>query len=108
MLKAHISRPGIIELYDLEILWLEISGCFQNKDETKISFGNIKRMLALLAMIKTVADRFSYASVKSFQKLKLYFIQASGKETHIKQERGKKLTLEYRRASSFMVNSVCK
>ncbi|KAI8331631.1 hypothetical protein BD560DRAFT_341427, partial [Blakeslea trispora] len=52
------------ELYDLEILLLETSGCFQNKQKAKISFDNTNRMLALLVMIKTVADRFSYTSVK--------------------------------------------
>ncbi|KAG2233216.1 hypothetical protein INT48_007636 [Thamnidium elegans] len=39
-------------------------------------------MFALLAMSKTIADRFSYASVELFQKLKLYPIQASDKATH--------------------------
>jgi hypothetical protein len=86
------KADGVIrlhELFDLEILLLETSDCFQNKDERKISFDNVKGMFALLAMIKTVADRFSYASAESFQKIKLYFIQASGKETQVKQEKWK-------------------
>ncbi|KAI9361741.1 hypothetical protein BD770DRAFT_382595 [Pilaira anomala] len=36
-------------------------------------------MFALLAMLKTVADRYTHASVREFRKLKLYFIQPSGK-----------------------------
>ncbi|KAI8369681.1 hypothetical protein BD560DRAFT_329950 [Blakeslea trispora] len=83
--REKYNADGIIrlrELYDLEILLLETSGCFQNKDERKISFDNAKGMLALLAMMKTVADKFSYASVALFQKLKLYFIQAS--DEHIR------------------------
>ncbi|KAI8058827.1 hypothetical protein BDF21DRAFT_440876 [Thamnidium elegans] len=83
-LRAMTEQLIIIgsKLYDLEILLLETSGCFQNKDERKISFDDIKGMFALLAMSKTIADRFSYASVELFQKLKLYPIQASDKATH--------------------------
>jgi hypothetical protein len=64
---------------------LETAGSFQNKDERKISFDNIKGMFALLGMMKTVADQYSYASIESFQKLKLYYIQASGKYTCVKK-----------------------
>jgi hypothetical protein len=35
--------------------------------------------------LKTVADRYSYASVESFQKLKLYYIQTSDKYTCVKK-----------------------
>jgi hypothetical protein len=65
-------------------------------------------MLALLAMMKTVADKFDYASVELFKKLKLYFVQASGKQMHsVKEEKRRKLIFEYRRVSSLVVNSVC-
>jgi hypothetical protein len=40
------------------VLLLETAGSFQNKDERKISFDNIKGMFALLGMMKTVADRY--------------------------------------------------
>lgn len=95
------------ELYDLETLLLETAGSFQSKDERKISFGNIKGMFALLAMMKTVADRFDYTSVELFKKLKLYFVQASGKQMRSVKEKRRKLTLEYRRVSSLVVNPVC-
>lgn len=78
--RKTYNADGVIRLhalYDFEILLLETSGCFQNKNERKISFDNIKGMFALLAMMKAVADKFSYASVQLFQRLKLYFIQAS-------------------------------
>lgn len=67
------------ELFDLEVLLLETSGSFENKDERKISFDNVKDLFALLAMMETVADKFNYASADLFQKAKLYFIHASGK-----------------------------
>lgn len=78
--RKTYNADGVIrlhELYDLEILLLETAGSFQSKDERKISFDNIKGMFALFAMMKTVADRFDYASVELFKKLKLYFVQAS-------------------------------
>lgn len=108
--RKTYNADGVIrlhELYDLEILLLETAGSFQSKDERKISFDNIKGMFALFAMMKTVADRFDYASVELFKKLKLYFVQASGKQMHsVKEEKRKKLTFEYRRVSSLVVNSV--
>ncbi|GAA5798000.1 hypothetical protein HPULCUR_003398 [Helicostylum pulchrum] len=36
-------------------------------------------MFALLAMLKTIADRYHRGTVGTFQKLKLYFIQPSDK-----------------------------
>lgn len=84
------KADGIIrlsKLNDLEVLLLETAGSFQSKDERKIiSFDNIKGMFALLAMVKSIADYFSHASVETFAKLKPYYVQASGKEMHVKQE----------------------
>lgn len=73
---------GIIRLNDLdglEILILETAGPYGSKDERKIAFDNVKGMFGLLAMMKTMADKFCYASVELFQKLKLYLVQVSGK-----------------------------
>jgi hypothetical protein len=98
--KVYLA-DGVVrlqELNDLEVLLLETSGSYQNKDERKISFDNIKGMFALLGMMKTVADQYSHASVESFQKLKLYYIQASGKYTCVKRWLRNELTkyLNYR------------
>lgn len=71
-----VVRAG--DFSGLEILLLETSGRYRNKDERKISFDNTKGMFALLAMIKTVADMFNFAFVDTFKKLKIYFVQASG------------------------------
>lgn len=87
--RKQYKADGIIrlsKLNDLEVLLLETAGSFQSKDERKISFDNIKGMFALLAMVKSIADYFSHASVDTFAKLKLYYVQASGKEIHVKQE----------------------
>jgi hypothetical protein len=80
--KAY-NADGVVRftsMFDLEVLLLETSGAFENKDERKISFDNIKGMYALLVMATTVADNFPFASVEWFEQLKLYYIQASGKE----------------------------
>jgi hypothetical protein len=36
-------------------------------------------MFGLLAMLKSIADKFEGASIESFQQLKVYFVHASGK-----------------------------
>ncbi|CAO3703054.1 unnamed protein product [Rhizopus stolonifer] len=76
------KADGVIclaELGNLEILVLETAGAFGHDDHTKTTFDNSKGMFALLAMLKTVADHYKYASVEEFRKLKLYFVQPSGK-----------------------------
>lgn len=87
--RKQYKADGIIRLStlnDLEALLLESAGSFQSQDERKILFDNIKGMYALLAMVKSIADYFSHASVETFAKLKLYYVQASVKEIHVKQE----------------------
>ncbi|ORE09291.1 hypothetical protein BCV72DRAFT_248219 [Rhizopus microsporus var. microsporus] len=70
----------LAELRDLEVLVLETAGAFGHDDHAKTSFDNSKGMFALLAMLKTVADHYKYASVEEFRKLKLYFVQPSGRQ----------------------------
>lgn len=63
---------------DLEVLLLETAGAFGREDCAKTAFDNSKGVFALLAMLKTIADQYKYASVETFSKLKLYFVQPSG------------------------------
>ncbi|KAG1463133.1 hypothetical protein G6F46_009645 [Rhizopus delemar] len=75
------KADGIIRLEaykDLEVLILETAGAFGHEDHAKTAFDNSKGMFALLAMLKTIADRYKHASVEEFSKLKLYFVQPSG------------------------------
>ncbi|KAL9555865.1 hypothetical protein MBANPS3_002147 [Mucor bainieri] len=65
-------------LDDFEVLILETAGPFSAEDNEKISFDNSKGMFALLAMLKTIADKYKYASVEDFKKVKLYLLQPSG------------------------------
>ncbi|KAI9334057.1 hypothetical protein BD770DRAFT_432311 [Pilaira anomala] len=79
--KRRISKAdGVIHLAgneDLEVFVLETAGAFGMNDQAKVSFDNSKGMFALLAMLKTVADKYNHASVEEFSKLKLYLVQPS-------------------------------
>lgn len=80
--KKIYKADGIIrlaELGDIEVLVLETANALGHDDHAKTSFDNSKGMFALLAMLKTVADHYKYASVEEFRKLKLYFVQPSGR-----------------------------
>ncbi|KAI9022747.1 hypothetical protein CLU79DRAFT_702011 [Phycomyces nitens] len=70
----------LAELEDLEVLVLETAGAFSHVDHGKTAFDNSKGMFALLAMLTTIADSYKHASVEEFRKLKLYFVQPSGRQ----------------------------
>ncbi|KAG1238849.1 hypothetical protein G6F68_003211 [Rhizopus microsporus] len=72
-----------MRFYDIEVLLLETAGRFQNKDTRKICSDNSRGMFTPpLAMLKSVGNRFSRVSPETFQKLNLYFVQAS--DEHIR------------------------
>lgn len=76
------KADGIIRLEayrNLEVLILETAGAFGHEDHAKTAFDNSKGMFALLSVLKSVADQYRHASVEEFSKLKLYFVQPSGK-----------------------------
>lgn len=80
--KNQYKADGLIKLYGfkkLEVLLLETSGSLENNDKVKINFDHHKAIFGALAMLKTTADEFRFASVKTFQHLKLYFVHAAGK-----------------------------
>lgn len=79
--KSQYKADGLIKLYgikNLEVLLLETSGSFNNSDKVKINFDHHKGTFGSLAMLKTVADGFCFASVETFKKLKVFFVHASG------------------------------
>lgn len=47
---------------DLEVMLVETAGAFNKDNPVKTSFDNSKGMFALLAMLKTIADKYPYAS----------------------------------------------
>ncbi|KAI8977658.1 hypothetical protein BDF20DRAFT_821809, partial [Mycotypha africana] len=75
--KVH-NADGIIRLrgfYDIEVLLLETSGHFRNKDTRKICFDNNKGMFALLAMLKSTADHFNRAIPETLRNLKAFLYE---------------------------------
>lgn len=78
--KIYKADGIVCDKYGLELMLLETAGAFKNNDSVKAAFDNSKGMFALLAMLKTIADKYGLASFKSFKKLKLLFLQPSGKE----------------------------
>lgn len=73
---------GIIKLYGLkniEVLLLETSGCFGSNDKSKIAYDHHKGLFGALAMLKGIADEFCMASIKTFEKCKIFFVHGAGK-----------------------------
>lgn len=106
--KSHLTDAIIRlnKLCGLEVFLLETAGFFNHKDQRKISFDNVKGMFALLATVKSVADTFSFASVESFKKLKLYFVQASGKKYGAERMKERKSMFRYGKIFETMVNTI--
>jgi hypothetical protein len=79
--KNQYKSDGIVKLFgikNLEILVLETSGKFSNRDKTKINFDHHKGMFGSLAMLKCIADAFPFGSVETFCKVKVFFLHAAG------------------------------
>lgn len=78
--KNQYKSDSLFKLFGLkytELLLAEVSGCFNNK--VKLNFDYHKGMLGALAMIKSIADKYEYASIDQFEKTKVLFLNAAGK-----------------------------
>lgn len=69
---------GIVSYIANEICIYEASGPYDSKEKTKHNFDFHKALYGLLSCLATTADRYSYATIDTFSKLKLYFIQTKG------------------------------
>ncbi|OBZ80111.1 hypothetical protein A0J61_11840, partial [Choanephora cucurbitarum] len=70
------KADGVVRLGDdVEVLLVETIGSFGLDNPGKLSFDNSKAMFGLLAMLKTIVNKYSCASMSSFKKLKLLFLQ---------------------------------
>lgn len=80
--SSQYKSDGLIKLFGLkniELLLLETSGCFDNKEKIKLNFDHHKGMFGCLAMLKSIADEFEYASIDKFKRVKVFFLNAAGK-----------------------------
>lgn len=79
--KCQYNTDALIKLFGLdklEILLLETSGHFGNKEESKICFDHHKGLFGALAMFKTIADEYHLVSMELFKDVKVFFVHGSG------------------------------
>ncbi|KAI8097849.1 uncharacterized protein B0P05DRAFT_601512 [Gilbertella persicaria] len=84
--KCQYKSDGLVKLFgfkELEVLVLETSGNFINKDKSKINFDHHKAVFGNLSMLKNIADDYAFASIEQFLKVKVFFIQAADTELHL-------------------------
>ncbi|KAI7858097.1 hypothetical protein BDC45DRAFT_434229 [Circinella umbellata] len=68
---------------NMELVLLETSNSYDDTTNKKVNFDFHKGMFGTVAMLKTIADKYNYASFDSFKKLKLYFIHAHTKHLRL-------------------------
>ncbi|CAO3692898.1 unnamed protein product [Rhizopus microsporus] len=61
-----------------EPLLLEVSSALGRATQDKIAFDHTKAMFGLLAILKTLACKYSHGSFESFKKIKIHFIHVHG------------------------------
>ncbi|KAG1055790.1 hypothetical protein G6F43_002267 [Rhizopus delemar] len=61
-----------------EPLLLEVSSALGRATRDKIAFDHTKAMFGLLAILKTLACKYSHGSFESFKKIKIHFIHVHG------------------------------
>ncbi|CEG74360.1 hypothetical protein RMATCC62417_09595 [Rhizopus microsporus] len=74
------KADGVVRLqeaHDIEICVVEVSGEYLKQETKKIYFDHHKANYGCLAMLKTIADQYKYASVDVFEQLKIYFVHAA-------------------------------
>lgn len=80
--KNQYKSDGLVKLFglkNLEFVLLETSGSFINKDKNKLKLDHHKGVYGALSMLKCIVDDYAYASLKSFSKVKVFFLHGAGK-----------------------------
>lgn len=72
------KADGIISFKNNDLLIVEVCGCFGNSMKSKIQLDCHKELYGLMRMLKTVADKYQYSSLATFEKLHMIFIHAKG------------------------------
>ncbi|KAI7874548.1 hypothetical protein K492DRAFT_137713 [Lichtheimia hyalospora FSU 10163] len=79
--RYRYCADGIMSADDfsgLEFLLTEVSSGYKNGDTSKISFDHYKAMFGMLAMIRTLAQKYNKGSLETFRKLRIHFLHAHG------------------------------
>lgn len=80
--KNQYKSDGLVKLFGLnklDLLLLETSGSFSNKDKNKGKLNHYKGVYEALAMFKCIVDNYPYATLKAFAKVKVFFLHVAGK-----------------------------
>ncbi|KAI8384210.1 hypothetical protein BD560DRAFT_322234, partial [Blakeslea trispora] len=80
------KADGVVRLqesHDIEICVVEVSNEYLNQDNRKIYFDHHKANYGCIAMLKTIAYQYIYASVDVFEQLKVYFVHAAGSKVKL-------------------------
>lgn len=80
-LKYNADGKILLEGLSTEILLSEFFSYGENS-KGKTSFDHHKAVFGLLAMIRTIANLYKYATFETFSRLKLHFVHTHGKLIH--------------------------
>ncbi|KAI8067348.1 hypothetical protein BDF21DRAFT_324961, partial [Thamnidium elegans] len=69
-----IIRVGVHN--NIELMIAEVSSCFSKPNKSKHATDHYKGMFSLLSMCKGIADNYKHASLETFKKQKVFFVQA--------------------------------
>jgi hypothetical protein len=72
------KADGIARYKDLEIMLVEACGVYGNVSMSKIQFDRHKGIYACLAMLRTIAVKYKYASLSTLQSLQILFLHTKG------------------------------
>ncbi|CEP17439.1 hypothetical protein [Parasitella parasitica] len=68
------KADGILRYQDNEILLVELCGAFKSTSRSKLQFDRHEGMYGVLGMLKHIRKQHCYASLDTFNKLKIFFI----------------------------------
>ncbi|KAL0077720.1 hypothetical protein F4703DRAFT_1910643 [Phycomyces blakesleeanus] len=72
-LKSQYKNDGLVKLFGLKEIGVFLRLCFDNH----------KGMFGGVAMLKSIVDHYSCASIESFENVKVFFLNAVGKQLHL-------------------------
>jgi ribosomal protein L5 len=62
-------------------LLTELSNRYDSNNLNRISFDHNKAIFGMLAMIKTIAQKYDQAQLSTFKKLKVHFLHGFGRQS---------------------------
>jgi hypothetical protein len=72
------KTDGIISYKNDDSSLLKVCGFFGNSMKSKIQYDRHKGLYGLLGMLKTIANKYNYSSLVTFEKLQIIFTHTKG------------------------------